>query len=36
MRCRWCKKEVAKDKYMEHLSECKKYQKWLARMLEAV
>jgi len=31
MKCRWCKQEVPEDKYLEHLSKCKKYRAWLEK-----
>jgi len=32
MKCRWCKKEIPKHKYIEHLRECPKYREWLKRI----
>jgi len=30
-KCRWCKKEIPKEKYLKHLLECEKYREWLEK-----
>ena len=35
MRCRWCKREVPRREYSEHLEICEKHRKWLMKRLQA-